>query len=36
MDFLKSNIDRSMQLVRSPEVLCVHINRVTYSPMGME
>ena len=36
MTFYKSNIDRSMQLVRAPEGLCVHINRVTYSPMGME
>lgn len=25
-----------MQLVKPPETLCVHINRVTYSPLGME
>ena len=36
MDFFKRNIVRSMQLVKPPRILCVHLNRVTYSSMGHE
>ena len=36
LDFIKRNISRSMQLVKPPNILCVHINRVFYSKQGNE
>lgn len=36
IDFIKRNISRSMQILKPPKILCVHINRVAYSPMGIE
>lgn len=36
IDFIKRNISRSMQILKPPKILCVHINRVAYSPMGAE
>ena len=35
-DFIKRTIIRSMQLVKPPEIMCVHISRVAYSPSGVE
>lgn len=36
IDFIKRNISRSMQLVKPPTILCIHINRVAYSNIGIE